>query len=513
MNTKKLAKAIFNELPALNAITNNVTRLGFSNEDNSKLLRGFSLVSTGISMSMVVSAAVNFYSKITYDNNYRIELSKEQQHPLYVTVMNWVKELTSDDARKDINSFEAIRINNYGGDNDGDIEFVPNSKNITVNFTFEGHKYTITNVNPYQSDLDASPLYVDTRRQISEYAYVICKNKEAFDIITKEITRRYEEYLGFENYSEIYTSHGQSFKSTIYPNRPIESVFLQDGVMESIIKHIEDFMSSEKDYRKHGFPFHTGILLYGPPGTGKTSVVSAIGSSMGMDIYKINLSSVSSDSDLEALFSRISPNSIVLLEDIDAVNTITATRDGKTKFDDFDPSASNYDEEYYEEELDLIDEEELDILDDDDLDMTAEELPQAIAELTGAPDVVPVRQRPSSPGVTLSGLLNVLDGITSPEGAVYFMTTNHPENLDPALIRPGRVDLRKKIDYLNTAQLQNIVKSFEELEGYTPPVVTLEDKITPGDIISIFRNNFRSLENVPSEIDAFLTHRRKVQSS
>ena len=239
MNTKKLAKAIFNELPALNAITTNVTRLGTYNDENSKLSRGFSLISTGISASMLVSAAVNFYSKITYDNNYRIEFSKEQQHPMYVTIMNWVKELTNDDARKDINSFEAIRINNYGGDNDGNIDFVPNSKNITVNFEFKGHKYTITNVNPYLSDADQSPVYFDPRRPVSEYAYVICKNKEAFDIITEEITRRYEEYLGYENYSEIYTSNGQSFKSTIYPNRPIESVFLQDGVMESIIKHIE----------------------------------------------------------------------------------------------------------------------------------------------------------------------------------------------------------------------------------------------------------------------------------
>ena len=42
--------------------------------------------------------------------------------------------------------------------------------------------------------------------------------------------------------------------------------------------------------------------------------------------------------------------------------------------------------------------------------------------------------------VTLSGLLNALDGVSSREGRVLFLTTNHPERLDPALVRPGRVD-------------------------------------------------------------------------
>jgi chaperone BCS1 len=44
-------------------------------------------------------------------------------------------------------------------------------------------------------------------------------------------------------------------------------------------------------------------------------------------------------------------------------------------------------------------------------------------------------------GITFSGFLNALDGIASPEGHILMMTTNHKEQLDPALIRPGRVDV------------------------------------------------------------------------
>lgn len=48
--------------------------------------------------------------------------------------------------------------------------------------------------------------------------------------------------------------------------------------------------------------------------------------------------------------------------------------------------------------------------------------------------------------VTFSGLLNALDGVASSEERIIFMTTNHFSQLDPALIRPGRVDLQEFLD-------------------------------------------------------------------
>lgn len=49
-------------------------------------------------------------------------------------------------------------------------------------------------------------------------------------------------------------------------------------------------------------------------------------------------------------------------------------------------------------------------------------------------------QDPSNIGISLSGLLNAIDGVASHEGRVLIMTTNHPDKLDAALVRPGRVD-------------------------------------------------------------------------
>jgi chaperone BCS1 len=59
-------------------------------------------------------------------------------------------------------------------------------------------------------------------------------------------------------------------------------------------------------------------------------------------------------------------------------------------------------------------------------------------------------------GVTLSGLLNALDGVSSRDGRVLFLTTNHPERLDPALLRPGRVDRKIVLGYATRDQARRL---------------------------------------------------------
>lgn len=62
--------------------------------------------------------------------------------------------------------------------------------------------------------------------------------------------------------------------------------------------------------------------------------------------------------------------------------------------------------------------------------------------------------------VTLSGLLNALDGVASSEGRIVFMTTNYLERLDAALIRPGRVDMKEYIGYCTRNQLEQMYRRF-----------------------------------------------------
>lgn len=62
--------------------------------------------------------------------------------------------------------------------------------------------------------------------------------------------------------------------------------------------------------------------------------------------------------------------------------------------------------------------------------------------------------------ITFSGLLNALDGVASAEERIIFLTTNHVENLDPALIRPGRVDLKEFLGNATELQIRNMFRRF-----------------------------------------------------
>lgn len=73
--------------------------------------------------------------------------------------------------------------------------------------------------------------------------------------------------------------------------------------------------------------------------------------------------------------------------------------------------------------------------------------------------------------VTFSGFLNALDGVASGEERIVFLTTNHLSRLDPALIRPGRVDLSELIGDANPAQAKDLFTRFysggEDILGST----------------------------------------------
>jgi chaperone BCS1 len=66
--------------------------------------------------------------------------------------------------------------------------------------------------------------------------------------------------------------------------------------------------------------------------------------------------------------------------------------------------------------------------------------------------------------VTFSGFLNALDGVASGEERIIFLTTNHIEKLDPALIRPGRVDLACLIDDASPSQAKRLFTGFYDPE-------------------------------------------------
>jgi len=178
-----------------------------------------------------------------------------------------------------------------------------------------------------------------------------------------------------------------------YSPRLLESVILQPGEKEHMVQDIEKFRMSKQRYESLGIPYHRGYLFYGPPGTGKTSLVSALAAHFGLSIYLLNLGDFN-DRTLMNAVNQITPNSVLLFEDIDCMKGSKARASSNASLED---GTRVRDEK------------------------------ESAADRNG---------------VTLSGLLNALDGFYAPTNVLVMMTTNRLEALDEALLRPGRIDYK-----------------------------------------------------------------------
>ncbi len=199
-------------------------------------------------------------------------------------------------------------------------------------------------------------------------------------------------------------------EQTPYIPRPLDTVILDHSLKTKVIQDIKTFQKSKQWYAEMGIPYHRGYIFYGPPGTGKTSLVVGISSHFCSKVYLLKLSDMNDGTLLDAV-SRVEPNGMVVMEDVDCMSS-TKTRTEISK---------------------------------DGLETIF--------------------------GVTLSGLLNVLDGLSAPNGVLFFMTTNRLENLDPALIRPGRIDMKIGIGEATDSQKRQLFNRFFPNESVSEEIL------------------------------------------
>ncbi|THH15227.1 hypothetical protein EW146_g5210 [Bondarzewia mesenterica] len=216
------------------------------------------------------------------------------------------------------------------------------------------------------------------------------------------------------------------------PKRPLKSIILDAGVKELILNDAKDFLKSKQWYADRGIPFRRGYLLYGAPGSGKTSIIHSLAGELGLDIYIISLSkSGLDDTTLNSLISALPEQCIALMEDIDAAFTHGLTRDstGTELHDPRDPARPKDP--------------------NDESDLGTEGGRRRGTE--GNKDSV---------RITLSGLLNALDGVSAQEGRLLFATTNCYGALDAALTRPGRMDLHVEFKLASQYQAREMFRRF-----------------------------------------------------
>ncbi|KAK3902558.1 mitochondrial chaperone bcs1 [Staphylotrichum tortipilum] len=223
-------------------------------------------------------------------------------------------------------------------------------------------------------------------------------------------------------------------------SRPFSTVILNEKVKQDLIDDVTDYLNpnTRRWYANRGIPYRRGYLLYGPPGTGKSSLSLALAGFFKMRIYIVSLSSVTANEEnLATLFAELPRRCVVLLEDIDTAG-LTHTRD----------DAGN----------------QIDVPPADTTTTTTRSSRNPNGQNNNN------NNNPISGRLSLSGLLNILDGVASQEGRVLIMTTNHLEKLDKALIRPGRVDMTVKFDRADTDMIRAIFRAiFAPIEGDNAP--------------------------------------------
>ncbi|KAL5557391.1 hypothetical protein UlMin_039627 [Ulmus minor] len=208
-----------------------------------------------------------------------------------------------------------------------------------------------------------------------------------------------------------------------------ETLAMEPELKKEVIDDLDRFVRRRDLYKKVGKAWKRGYLLYGPPGTGKSSLIAAMANYLKFDIYDLELTSIFNNSDLRRVLLSTSNRSILVIEDIDcSIDLQNRQNDG--------PFES------------------------------------------------------SNTKITLSGLLNFIDGLWSSCGdeRIIVFTTNHKDRIDPALLRPGRMDMHIYMPYCTTKGFKTLASNYIGVHDETHPLYgEIEDlikstEVTPAEI-------------------------------
>lgn len=190
--------------------------------------------------------------------------------------------------------------------------------------------------------------------------------------------------------------HGYWHVLPAKPKRSLDTVYLDPAVKQTLLDDLEWFLANRALFVRLGIPYRYGVGLHGIGGTGKSTLAAAYAARFGKPIYIINLAGIENDNALVSAFLGMAPSCFVLLEDMDCIPAARKRKPGEPE----------------------------------------------IALVAPPPPSTPNDKspEPAKGGITLSGLLNVIDGVAATEGRVLFITSNHYADLDPALVRSARVD-------------------------------------------------------------------------
>jgi len=359
-----------------------------------------------------------------------------------------------------------------------------------------------------------------TESRIVKFTITVFSYKSAVSDIkeyVKNIRNEYTKYLEEKRRGKLFVYtlnntevHNDDDDDTVggWQETPHETMKSFDNIFfeekQDVMKKIRFFTENKEWYRRNGVPYTLGIALYGAPGTGKTSFIKALATMLDRHIISISLARIKTKKQLhdfyyETQYSNANDKNaigfdkkIIVFEDIDCVGDIILKRKPKSNSKSDISDADSMD----------------DTADIDDFVDTSPSKPPLTPEDKVKHEIAKatkyVLKKMSSgensgfgpmssnqqDNITLDDILNLWDGIRENTGRIMIITTNHYDKLDPALIRPGRIDMGLNLGNATRNTIAEMYLHYYGAEIDSNDLALIPDRFySPAEVINFYVSN------------------------